>query len=136
MCIVFFFFNDTATTEIYTLSLHDALPIFAVGAEEVGGLPVALIGLEEGRAPAPGVVPAAGVLHLDDAGAEVAEHHPGVRPGEGAGQVDDEDAGEGTDERRGHSDLLERTESDPVGQPSTTNRNQTTTGATMVTTAA
>src|SRR5690348_18248203 len=24
-----FFFNDTATTEIYTLSLHDALPIFA-----------------------------------------------------------------------------------------------------------
>src|SRR3712207_8640396 len=33
-----FFFNDTATTEIYTLSLHDALPIFdldvAVGVEE------------------------------------------------------------------------------------------------------
>src|SRR2546430_16620090 len=28
MCIFFFFFfNDTATTEIYTLSLHDALPI-------------------------------------------------------------------------------------------------------------
>src|SRR5256885_16664401 len=27
--IVFFFFNDTATTEIYTLSLHDALPISA-----------------------------------------------------------------------------------------------------------
>src|SRR5256885_14185442 len=26
-----FFFNDTATTEIYTLSLHDALPIFGVG---------------------------------------------------------------------------------------------------------
>src|SRR3989442_2917840 len=26
-CTVFFFFNDTATTEIYTLSLHDALPI-------------------------------------------------------------------------------------------------------------
>src|SRR3989442_13169339 len=25
-----FFFNDTATTEIYTLSLHDALPIFAI----------------------------------------------------------------------------------------------------------
>src|SRR3712207_9251316 len=32
MCcmISFFFFNDTATTEIYTLSLHDALPIFEV----------------------------------------------------------------------------------------------------------
>src|SRR5258706_5434159 len=26
-CALFFFFNDTATTEIYTLSLHDALPI-------------------------------------------------------------------------------------------------------------
>src|ERR1041385_9505746 len=26
----FFFFNDTATTEIYTLSLHDALPIWIV----------------------------------------------------------------------------------------------------------
>src|SRR5215813_14956921 len=29
----FFFFNDTATTEIYTLSLHDALPIFALAPE-------------------------------------------------------------------------------------------------------
>src|SRR6266581_9407802 len=28
----FFFFNDTATTEIYTLSLHDALPISSVQA--------------------------------------------------------------------------------------------------------
>src|SRR2546422_4154639 len=28
----FFFFNDTATTEIYTLSLHDALPISRTGA--------------------------------------------------------------------------------------------------------
>src|SRR3712207_7637477 len=28
----FFFFNDTATTEIYTLSLHDALPILPVPA--------------------------------------------------------------------------------------------------------
>src|SRR2546427_7054805 len=27
LCSCFFFFNDTATTEIYTLSLHDALPI-------------------------------------------------------------------------------------------------------------
>src|SRR3712207_8829074 len=30
LCFVFFFFNDTATTEIYTLSLHDALPIYLV----------------------------------------------------------------------------------------------------------
>src|SRR3712207_8122290 len=28
LILFFFFFNDTATTEIYTLSLHDALPIY------------------------------------------------------------------------------------------------------------
>src|SRR3712207_7586235 len=51
-----FFFNDTATTEIYTLSLHDALPIFADrrrrGRRDAGrGLP------RHGRAawPAPGL---------------------------------------------------------------------------------
>src|SRR2546429_6861765 len=32
--IFFFFFNDTATTEIYTLSLHDALPICDVSLSE------------------------------------------------------------------------------------------------------
>src|SRR2546429_4217190 len=31
----FFFFNDTATTEIYTLSLHDALPISCFASEKV-----------------------------------------------------------------------------------------------------
>src|SRR2546422_49484 len=35
-CRFFFFFNDTATTEIYTLSLHDALPISS--ASGPGGL--------------------------------------------------------------------------------------------------
>src|SRR2546430_9847686 len=34
--IFYFFFNDTATTEIYTLSLHDALPISAGGAMGAG----------------------------------------------------------------------------------------------------
>src|SRR2546430_9065945 len=34
-CRSFFFFNDTATTEIYTLSLHDALPICAVAPRHV-----------------------------------------------------------------------------------------------------
>src|SRR3989475_8918863 len=33
--LFFFFFNDTATTEIYTLSLHDALPIFDLLADDV-----------------------------------------------------------------------------------------------------
>src|SRR3712207_8423037 len=38
MSYVVFFFNDTATTEIYTLSLHDALPISGdpAGVEAVG----------------------------------------------------------------------------------------------------
>src|SRR2546429_363256 len=35
--LLFFFFNDTATTEIYTLSLHDALPISS-GIEDRRGL--------------------------------------------------------------------------------------------------
>src|SRR6266498_3772040 len=45
--LVFFFFNDTATTEIYTLSLHDALPICAdlsgtVHGNARSGSPVAI----------------------------------------------------------------------------------------------
>src|SRR2546422_4600976 len=36
---IFFFFNDTATTEIYTLSLHDALPILIIScARKIPGL--------------------------------------------------------------------------------------------------
>src|SRR5467141_5380910 len=34
--LLFFFFNDTATTEIYTLSLHDALPISRAARHEPG----------------------------------------------------------------------------------------------------
>src|SRR3712207_7378947 len=40
----FFFFNDTATTEIYTLSLHDALPIF--DRTETGGQGLPMQALE------------------------------------------------------------------------------------------
>src|SRR6266853_4750246 len=37
-CFIFvFFFNDTATTEIYTLSLHDALPISAASVSRMCG---------------------------------------------------------------------------------------------------
>src|SRR5256885_8815209 len=43
LLFLFFFFNDTATTEIYTLSLHDALPILQHQAGQVGGC--ALLGL-------------------------------------------------------------------------------------------
>src|SRR5258705_2304595 len=45
MSPVFFFFNDTATTEIYTLSLHDALPISPVG-RRAPGHPAAFPGLD------------------------------------------------------------------------------------------
>src|SRR2546430_10068248 len=44
---IFFFFNDTATTEIYTLSLHDALPICRpftwIRADKIIGAPFLLI---------------------------------------------------------------------------------------------
>src|SRR6267143_6340141 len=48
LCIFLFFFNDTATTEIYTLSLHDALPI-----SDAGQLPLPPLGLRGRRRPAP-----------------------------------------------------------------------------------
>src|SRR3989449_5893788 len=47
----FFFFNDTATTEIYTLSLHDALPISGDGAEFEGAGNREGHGGKEGMAP-------------------------------------------------------------------------------------
>src|SRR5215211_2084699 len=39
MCVFFFFFNDTATTEIYTLSLHDALPIWPTQLKQMPWAP-------------------------------------------------------------------------------------------------
>src|SRR2546430_17560153 len=49
VCCFFFFFNDTATTEIYTLSLHDALPISSSPSCE---LPVAQRGTSAVLVPA------------------------------------------------------------------------------------
>src|SRR5256885_3288942 len=55
MISFFFFFNDTATTEIYTLSLHDALPIYIwytlsqrSGSDLLEGLKVPEGGLDTG----------------------------------------------------------------------------------------
>src|SRR5712664_3879630 len=49
---LFLFFNDTATTEIYTLSLHDALPIYADGCTAARRLgPRALREAREGAGP-------------------------------------------------------------------------------------
>ena len=42
--VLFFFFNDTATTEIYTLSLHDALPIYLTVFHRFNGHFFELIG--------------------------------------------------------------------------------------------
>src|SRR3989441_3561843 len=51
MVCFFFFFNDTATTEIYTLSLHDALPIsFAGQATQFARGQVPCAGLARGLA--------------------------------------------------------------------------------------
>ena len=62
-CFFFvFFFNDTATTEIYTLSLHDALPIYVTTYSEIAnsiGKPKAVraVGTAVGRNPISLLIP-------------------------------------------------------------------------------
>src|SRR2546425_4892546 len=72
---MFFFFNDTATTEIYTLSLHDALPISELRCDQKRR------GDRTGRAPrrpgqrgARGVAPASPASSADPARARSEEH--------------------------------------------------------------
>src|SRR3712207_2465913 len=75
--ILFFFFKDTATTEIYTLSLHDALPICPAGARRRrprAGRPGSAGGPSARARLAPGTVPPRGRARS-----------PGRRPGAGAG---------------------------------------------------
>src|SRR5258707_13201287 len=51
---LFFFFNDTATTEIYTLSLHDALPIYftkVFGVQPIVGRGFTASDAKKGAAP-------------------------------------------------------------------------------------
>src|SRR2546425_11902043 len=82
--VFFFFFNDTATTEIYTLSLHDALPISRAGSCAAPPAPCAA----RPRAAPPGVrggsrrtsrrsrpwrLRSPSLLHHDDAGLERSE---------------------------------------------------------------
>src|SRR3989449_10175030 len=79
--LFFFFFNDTATTEIYTLSLHDALPIlYRRRADEPQIV----------RAPRPAVVPQPGLCRDCHAGGLVADQHreyPGIRHRLGRGSA-------------------------------------------------
>src|SRR3712207_7347916 len=51
VCVLLFFFNDTATTEIYTLSLHDALPIYdeVARAQDARQLPSQGLGIRRRR---------------------------------------------------------------------------------------
>src|SRR5207248_10095647 len=49
-CFIHFFFNATATTELYTLSLHDALPILPLGSRHLHCRPC---GWRRSRPPAP-----------------------------------------------------------------------------------
>src|SRR3712207_7516928 len=63
---LFFFFNDTATTEIYTLSLHDALPISDAEGIQVGEVARA----DGGREPVPGALEGDDVRELEAARAE------------------------------------------------------------------
>ena len=76
--IVFFFFNDTATTEIYTLSLHDALPIF-IGkhaqlirqiAHGIGRLFQSRVGVQDNRS-----------LHAPDVGQDIQTRNVPLRSG-------------------------------------------------------
>ena len=59
--LLFFFFNDTATTEIYTLSLHDALPIYlSVYQNDIARLAEAPCRYPVGRFAGAGIVTCAG----------------------------------------------------------------------------
>src|SRR5437899_12519063 len=75
--MLLFSFNDTATTEIYTLSLHDALPIWAEGGDVVGDVPDVLRllhAVDEGRHG--GAVDAGGQAHGDVLGGRAAAEGP------------------------------------------------------------
>src|SRR5256886_10518965 len=74
LALVFFFFNDTATTEIYPLSLHDALPI----SIHCGALPrevfeSELFGHEKGAFTG-AVAAKPGLVELADGGTRSEEH--------------------------------------------------------------
>src|SRR5256885_15406843 len=73
MSIPFFFFNDTATTEIYTLSLHDALPIYrAPHVEQDAEPPMHQLG--------PALLPAVPAVVVEVEGERLEEEERHVQP--------------------------------------------------------
>src|SRR6266540_4930863 len=67
----FIFFNDTATTEIYTLSLHDALPISPPLVVAV--VPLGQVGIDDGATGEPGQL--AGPARSEEHTSELQSHH-------------------------------------------------------------
>src|SRR6202022_975413 len=61
-----FFFNDTATTEIYTLSLHDALPIYASASVSNGDAPITLNQTGSPQLPPRGCIGVLAVINTND----------------------------------------------------------------------
>ena len=83
---------EQGLTIVVVLQVEGDGLLVAVGGQEVrrlrAGAVVRSRGLDEGRPPPARVVAHAGRLDLDDPGAQVAEHHRGVRARQGSGQVD------------------------------------------------
>src|SRR5256885_16311614 len=76
---IFFFFNDTATTEIYTLSLHDALPISGVASQ---GATAGFAGISAGTRPPGADRRQPGVPYARDGDSD--DCHSGYEPYRGA----------------------------------------------------
>src|SRR5262249_23638761 len=74
---------------VLTLEIELDRPFAAVGGVEIGGAEMAAVGrLDEGRPPAPGVVPRPLALDLDHVGPEIGENLPGPRPRQDAGKLE------------------------------------------------
>src|SRR5256885_4819616 len=73
----FFFFNDTATTEIYTLSLHDALPIWQVaeGTRQRTAFMAEELGVDQGLGQRAAVDGDKGATAARAQAVDVAGHH-------------------------------------------------------------
>src|SRR5262249_12614951 len=86
------------------LALEIALDrtLAAIGRMEIGGAEIAVLALDERRAPGARVVAGLAALDLDDVGAEIGEHLSGPRPRKDAGQFQDANARQWTWLGTGH----------------------------------